>query len=503
VCVLSATAGLGVCLAAILEAVGALPSGESSARWLLLAFNFSTLMAVTCLCMLLLEHRRRALRGAPGRPVSPWLWIPALAAIAGSAQAAAEACGLSADIGIMLAAEAGVLAAVACALWSRTPIASAAASRAEPPGAGALAAVLNCSSDGLMTAGLDGSVTGWNPAAENMLGWKNCEAIGRSNVWAPPPERMGEECALLERMRAGGRVERYETQLKRKDGRTLEVAVTVSPIFDDHGSPVGVVRAVRDLTLAEDRKERHRRRQAELAHLSRIHAINDLSAAVAHEINQPLAAIGNLLGVARKIIDHGADNPGVNDLRAAGGAVGLAAEQAVRAGEIISHVRAFMAHGEVDVRAERLDHIVERALTLAMLTDGSQTLVHKSLAPNLLVWADRIQIEQVIVNLVKNAIEAMRDLPAHKRRLTVTAGLSADPESAEVCIVDTGPGLQADRVDQSKPFVSNKTGGLGIGLSISRRIIVAHGGRLSGMSGTVGAQFRFTIPIAREGWGGA
>jgi two-component system sensor kinase FixL len=184
--------------------------------------------------------------------------------------------------------------------------------------------------------------------------------------------------------------------------------------------------------------------------------------------------------------------------------VGLAAEQAVRAGEIISHVRAFMARGEADVRPERLDQIVERALNLAMLTNGSAALVHKSLAPDLLVWADRIQIEQVVVNLVKNALEAMQAQPAHTRRLSVTAGPSSDPETAEVCIVDTGPGLATDPANQfSRPAASAKPGGLGIGLSISRRIIIAHGGRLSSMSGAVGAQFRFTIPLAKGEWGGA
>jgi two-component system sensor kinase FixL len=460
-------------------------------------------MASASLCALQVERRRRALRGASATPATPWLWIPAVAATAGGGHAALRAFGLDAVIEIMLAAEAGILAAVACGLRSCASIGGAAASRLEQLGSGAFAAVLDCSGDGLVTVGLDGRVASWNRAAEDLLGWKRSEAIGRSNVWAPAPDRMVEERARMGRMRAGGHAERYQTQLEHKDGRTLEVAVTISPIFDDAGRPVGVVRAVQDLALAEDGRTRHRRREAELAHLSRIHTINDLSAAVAHEISQPLAAIGNLLGVARKILEHGGRNPGPDDLRAANGAVGLAAEQAVRAGEIISHVRAFMARGEADVRPERLDQIVERGVALAMLTDGPKATVQKSLAPDLLVWADRIQIEQVIVNLVKNALEAMREQPAHTRRLTITAGLSEDPDAAEVCIVDTGPGLAPDLAEQSSPpFTSNKPGGLGIGLSISRRIIIAHGGRLSSMSGAVGAQFRFTLPLANGEWGG-
>jgi two-component system sensor kinase FixL len=469
-------------------------------RWLLLAFDFSLLLAPTSLCMLLVERRRRPVQDSPAGPANRWLWIPAMAATAGGGQAAVRACGLDAVIEIMLAAEAGILAAVAYGLRRGASIGAA----AEPLGPGALQGVLDGSGDGLVAVGLDGGVTAWNRAAEEMLGWTKAEAIGRSEVWAPPPERLAEERALLRRMRAGGGVERYETRLRRKDGGVLEVAVTVSPIFGDSGSPVGVVRAVQNLSLAEDRKTRQRRRQAELAHLARIHAINDLSAAVAHEISQPLAAIGNLLGVARKILEHGARSPETDDLRAAGGAIGLAADQAVRAGEIIRHVRAFVARGEADVRPERLDQIVEGALDLAMLADGSAAQVHKSLAPDLMVWADRIQIEQVVVNLVKNALEAMRDQPAHTRRLTVTAGLSSDPETAEVCVVDTGPGLATDPADQfSRPFISDKPAGLGIGLSISRRIIIAHGGRLSSMSGAVGAQFRFTIPLAKGEWGGA
>jgi two-component system sensor kinase FixL len=494
-CALSATLGLGCCLLAVLDALR--PGEQWNERPILLAFNASTLVATTCLCMLLVDQRSRAPGKAPGWRASPWLWIPALAGLDWVVEAAVHASGLGAVVEIMLTAEAGALAVIACALWGCAPFGGQARGRQPPLGSGVLGAVLDCSNDGMVTIGLDGAVTAWNPAAEQMLGWKAHEAIGRSIVWAIPSDRAIEERELLERMRAGGRIERYETKLRRKDGGAVEVAVTASPIFDGRGTVVGVVRALQNLTLVEERKARLRRRQAELAHRSRIQAVNDLSAAVAHEINQPLAAIGNLLAVAGNILEHEDGHPGPEELPAAARAVRLAAEQAMRAGHIISHVRAFMARGEVEVRPERLDQMVEGALSLAVLADGSQTTVHKSIEPNLLVWADRIQIEQVVVNLVKNAFEAMRNQPAQTRRLKVTAGLSADPHFAEVCITDTGPGLADPAEPQSKPFISDKPGGLGIGLSISRRIIVAHGGRLSSLSGAVGAQFRFTIPLSR------
>jgi two-component system sensor kinase FixL len=472
-------------------------SPAASETWLFTLFHVSILTACASLCMLLVEHRRRTSQAVGQAPPHPSLWIVGLAMGGWTVDGAVGAIRLEPPIATMLVSEACVLAVVAIGLRAtRSANDHTAGRRLRRAGqnAGPFWAVLACSSDGLLGFDLDGRVTVWNRAAEELLGWKAFEAIGRSDLWSPPPQRAREEKAVLERMRRGGKLERYETELKRRGGGAINVAVTVSPIFSGSGSVIGVVRAVQDLTLAEDRHERLRRRQAELAHLSRIRAMNDLSAAVAHEISQPLAAIGNLLGVARSVLASGARNPDPNGLPAAARVVDLASEQAVRAGEIISHVRAFVARGDADLRAERLDQLVEAALSLALLADGSQTLLHKSLAPNLLVWADRVQIEQVVVNLVKNALEAMSNQPASTRKLTVTAGPSADPAFAEVCVVDTGPGLPT--AGDPKAPVSNKPKGLGIGLAISRRIIVAHGGRLTGRSCTVGAHFRFTIPLA-------
>ena len=315
------------------------------------------------------------------------------------------------------------------------------------------------------------------------------------------PETEEEMRDLLSRVRGGERIEHYHTRRRRADGAILNVALSVSPIHDVAGRLVGVSKVARDVTEAARAEAaliasqaRRQELQAELLHVSRLSAMGELGSALAHEINQPLAAISNYLRGSRRLLAAIAD-PAARRIE---DAVEKAAEQAVRAGEIIRRLRSFVSRGETDMRAEMLDKLVEDALALGLVGQRERNIhVRREFDRHALVLADRVQIQQVLVNLVRNACEAMADCP--RRELTVRARDVA-PGMIEIAVSDTGHGLpELVRQNLFQPFFTTKQAGMGVGLSISRSIVEAHGGELDAkINPDGGATFRFTLPLAGE-----
>jgi two-component system sensor kinase FixL len=244
---------------------------------------------------------------------------------------------------------------------------------------------------------------------------------------------------------------------------------------------------------------RLRELQAKLLHVSRLSAAGEMAAALAHELHQPLTAVASAVGTVEFILASSPIAPQVpGDMREA---LDLAAEQSLRAGQIVRRLRAFIAKGEAEVRPEDLRYLVEEAATLALVgVNDSSVAVRFRFHPILPhVLADRIQIQQVVVNLIRNAVEAMADARdgngTHRQELVVAAA-PVGPSSIEVSVADTGPGLAPGLAEHPfEIFASSKPGGLGIGLSICRTIVEAHAGRIwaepNPGGGTV---FRFTLP---------
>jgi two-component system sensor kinase FixL len=214
-----------------------------------------------------------------------------------------------------------------------------------------------------------------------------------------------------------------------------------------------------------------------------------MASALAHELNQPLAAIANYLEGSSALLARDPIPAERLDqaLRKAG-------DQAIRAGEIIRRLRDFVARGEVERRAESLPKLIEEASALALVGAKEHGVsVRFAMAPSVdLVLADRVQIQQVVLNLIRNAIDAMEESP--DRRLTIAVTRTA-PDTAEISVADTGPGISPEIADQLfQPFVTTKRTGMGVGLSISRTIVEAHGGHLRVDSNADGgATFRFTL----------
>jgi two-component system sensor kinase FixL len=226
--------------------------------------------------------------------------------------------------------------------------------------------------------------------------------------------------------------------------------------------------------------------------------MSELAADLAHELNQPLSATSNFLAAARMLLERGEPVEKVSEL------LRTAIEQTQRAGEIIRRLRAFMARGEVEMRVESVERTVRDAVELILVGTGQfNTRVSYELDPRArFILADRIQVQQVLVNLLRNAMEALRGSGRSERQITISS-CKYPGQMVEIAVTDSGPGLPEHVLETLfSRFTTTKGsgGGMGIGLSISKRIIEAHGGTLRAENQTGGgASFRFTLPAVEEG----
>lgn len=248
---------------------------------------------------------------------------------------------------------------------------------------------------------------------------------------------------------------------------------------------------MRDLTEREESAARLQEIQTELARLARLNEMGEMASTLAHELNQPLSAIANYVhGCARLL--QGSESERDRQLHEA---LREAGEQSVRAGQIIRHLREFVTKGETEKLPHKLRHLVEEAGALALMGSREKGVrsVFDFAASDDMVMVDRIQIQQVLTNLMRNAVEAMGESLKKDLRVSIKA---AESGKAAVIVEDSGAGIPNEISDQLfRPFVTTKAGGMGIGLSISKRIIEAHGGEITvSRSELGGARFTFTLP---------
>lgn len=360
-----------------------------------------------------------------------------------------------------------------------------------------LRSILQTIPDAMIVIDGHGVMQFFSTAAERLFGWSEQEAIGQNvSVLMPEPDR-GRHDSYIARYRTThdphiigiGRI----VTGKRRDGTTFPMHLSIGEM-QSGGEPY-FTGFVRDLTEHQQTQARLQELQSELVHVSRLTAMGEMASALAHELNQPLAAISNYMKGSRRLLAGSAD-PNVTKIESA---LDRASEQALRAGQIIRRLRDFVSRGESEKRVESLSKLIEEAGALGLAGAREQNVqLRFNLDPDAdLVLADRVQIQQVLVNLFRNALEAMAQ--SGRRELVVANTRIAD-DMIEVEVSDTGSGFRDDVIPNLfQTFFTTKDTGMGVGLSISRSIVEAHGGRMwaeSNASG--GAIFRFTLPAADE-----
>ncbi|MEM5473849.1 PAS domain S-box protein [Hoeflea sp. AS60] len=352
-----------------------------------------------------------------------------------------------------------------------------------------LGAIVNSSVDAMVSVDLNGAINSWNPAAEKLYGYTATEAIGMQIDSLVPEDRREELVEGMRRVAKGEKISEFETVKIDKSGIAHDVSLTMAPIRDAAGLVVGVSRIGRDITQKLTDEKRLRRLQAEAAHASRINAAGQMAGALAHELNQPLTAMVNYARSARRVLAK-RDFPADDDVIKY---IDKAADQGQRAGGIIRRLRKFIGNREQKVERADINQVIEEGLEAALLEKPKQPIeIKRNYAEQLsTIPIDRIQIQQVVANLLRNAVEAMEK--SSTRTLTVETADAGD--FVAVIIGDTGPGLSDDAwTHLFEAFSTTKEDGMGIGLTISRSIVETHGGKMEVHSDLGGATFRFTLP---------
>ena len=359
-----------------------------------------------------------------------------------------------------------------------------------------LQSILDTVPDAMIVIDERGIMQSFSTAAVRQFGWEPEEVIGKNvSMLMPDPYRTQHDGYLSRYLTTGerriigiGRVVVGE----RKDGSTFPMELSVGEMIS--GQQRFFTGFVRDLTERDAAERRLQDVQGELVHVSRLTALGEMASAMAHELNQPLTAAasfmkGCLILLKRKPLDEAR----LADMISQG------ADQALRAGQIIRRLRDFVSKGEAERRIESLPQLLEEAGALAMVGARERSVrLRYDVDPRVnLVLADKVQIQQVALNLIRNGIEAMED--SASKDIFVGAKPAAN-DMVEVYVSDTGHGITPEAAEQLfQPFMTTKAQGMGIGLSISRTIIEAHGGRIwVDPNPKGGAIFRFTLPGVRE-----
>jgi PAS domain S-box-containing protein len=359
-----------------------------------------------------------------------------------------------------------------------------------------LAAIVSSSDAAIVGKTLDGVVTSWNAGAESTFGYKAHEMIGQSITRIIPAELQKEEEEILRRIRQGDRIKNYQTVRNCKDGRRIDISLTISPVLDQSGNVVGASKIARDITAEKRAEAALQQIQVELARVARVSTVGELTAAIAHELNQPLAGVVNSGNACLRWLSS--EPPDISAARKSGERVIAAGE---RAAEVIKRVRALVEKAPPQREQFNINDAISEVLALipGEIQRNSISLRTKFANDLPLLFADRIQLQQVILNLVLNAIEAMSGVQA-PRDLLVASAKSDSDDGILVTVLDSGTGLDEKSLDRIfEPFFTTKAHGMGIGLAVSRTIIESHGGLLWARPNSPrGAVFAFSVPAAGE-----
>ena len=355
-----------------------------------------------------------------------------------------------------------------------------------------LRSILSTVPDAMIVIDERGTIVSFSAAAERLFGYTQAEVAGSNvSMLMPSPYRERHDGYLERYLRTGERhiigIGRVVFAM-RKDGSTFPMELSVG---EASGEGLRLFTGfIRDLTDRQRTQERLEELQSELIHVARVSAMGTMASTLAHELNQPITAVANYVEAVRDMLTE----PDPEDFPEIREALQDAAGEAMRAGHIVRRLRDFVARGEVEKTVESLPNLINEAAAFGMLGMQEKSIQmtididHDAAS----VLVDKVQIEQVLVNLIRNAVEAMGS--SARRLLTIRSGLD-QPGFVRVTVADTGPGVAPEVAAQLfKAFVSTKSNGMGLGLSICRTIVEANGGRIwMEPAEGGGTQFHFTL----------
>jgi PAS domain S-box-containing protein len=355
-------------------------------------------------------------------------------------------------------------------------------------------AVVEASFDLIYVIDSDDTVRYANPAALKALGLAAGQVIGKPRSSFFPPSVAAEQKKGIEKVFATGEPLHREYDME-QEGRVRWNETQLIPLKDRSGKVDAVLGVSRDITKRKRAEDELIQRWQDVLHSERVQTMGQLAASLAHEINQPLMAILSNAQAAGRFL-AGA-NPDLGELREI---LADIAADGKRAGEVIRRLRSLLRkeppqRGRIDINAvvlgvvslARSEAIIKKVSLVTRLAEGLPT-----------ACADTVQVEQLLLNLVMNAEQAMAGMPAARRVIALSTEYHASEHEVVVSVSDTGPGIPPDRFEQVfEPFFTTKTGGLGMGLTICRSIAAAHGGRIWAENNPEGgARFRFSLPAA-------
>jgi PAS domain S-box-containing protein len=357
-----------------------------------------------------------------------------------------------------------------------------------------LASIVESSDDAIISKSLGGIIQSWNVAAERLFGYTSEEAVGRHISLIIPPDRLAEEDHIIATLRAGTRIDHFETERVRKDGRPVSVSLTVSPIRDDDGNIVGASKIARDVTERRQMEDNLRKLAADLAEADR--RKDEFLATLAHELRNPLAPLSNTLEILKRL---GSSDPAT---RRGLDTMERQLEQLVRLVDDLLDLSR-ITHNRIELRKRH----IELAPLIRQAVLGAQPLAHSAShaievsLPSEPLWlnADAVRLTQVFGNLLNNSCKYT---PAGGRIRVIA---QRDGTDAVVTVSDAGIGIPADKLaaifdmfTQIDHSLEQSQGGLGIGLTLVKRLVEMHGGSVEARSDGVGQGSAFVVrlPIA-------
>lgn len=358
-----------------------------------------------------------------------------------------------------------------------------------------LRSILATVPDAMVVIDDHGRILSFSAAAEKMFGYAESEVLGENvKLLMPPPDRERHDIYLGNYLKTGERkiigIGRL-TNARHRDGNTFPIELLIGEAWiEDRRIFTGFIR---DLTERQRTELRLQDLQSELAHVRRVSEMSTLATSLAHELNQPLTAIANYSESTRMLLDALPHSEAVEKMKTM---LDASTGQVLRAGEIVRRLRDFMSHGRTDYRAENLPRLITEANALALVGTREHGIeVEINLDPVAeQVVADRVQIQQVLVNLIRNGIDSM--IGSERRRLRLSTQRTG--EAVQISVEDSGTGIdEAVAADLFQPFITSKQSGMGVGLSICRTIVEAHRGSIWFETiPTGGTAFHFTLPAA-------